>query len=170
MLARTHLAMPRLRYKMMEKIWCWRLDGIIDSPEECVTQNHVVHRVHRWVIHDVSVDEEEDGQIDFFAGADLLLLEAEALDFGKVRCDLVLVFAATMKVSRMRLRPPIACKRICRHDQGSTAFNLGAQVAQSRGRHLLSQESCCMWRYRSSPCLRYFWQCRKQVPFRQEEP
>lgn len=56
--------------------------------EEGVAQNDVVDLVQRRVVDDVAVDEEEDGQVDLLARADLLLLEAEALDLGKVRRDL----------------------------------------------------------------------------------
>ena len=58
------------------------------GPEKGVGQDHVVDLVQRRVVNDVAVDEEEDGQVDFLAGADLLLFETEALDFGKVGRDL----------------------------------------------------------------------------------
>jgi hypothetical protein len=58
------------------------------SPEECIAENDVVHSVHTGILDDVSVNEEEYWEVDFFARSDLLLFEAEALDLGKVRRDL----------------------------------------------------------------------------------
>jgi hypothetical protein len=59
------------------------------GPEERVREHNVVDVVERRVVDHVPVDKEEDGQVDLLARPDLLLLEAEALDLGKVRRDLV---------------------------------------------------------------------------------
>lgn len=59
-----------------------------DVPEEGVTQDYIVYTVHLWLIHDISVDKEEDWQVDFLACSDSLFFKAEALDFGKVWGDL----------------------------------------------------------------------------------
>lgn len=57
--------------------------------QECVRQGDLAHVLHERVVQEIAVDEEKDGQINFFTGQDPLLFEAEALDFGKVGCDLV---------------------------------------------------------------------------------
>jgi len=57
--------------------------------EEGVAEHHIINIVQGGVVHHIPVDEEEDGEIDFLSGADLLLLKAEALDLGKVWRDLV---------------------------------------------------------------------------------
>lgn len=36
--------------------------------QECITQDDVINILERRIIHKVSVDKEEDGQIDFLAG------------------------------------------------------------------------------------------------------
>ena len=59
-----------------------------DSLEECITQHHVVQPVQLRLVDNIAIDKEEHRQIDFFAGTDLLLFKAEALDFGEIRSDL----------------------------------------------------------------------------------
>jgi hypothetical protein len=61
---------------------------ISHSLEECIAQNDVVQPLQTWFLLYVPVDEEEHWQVDFLASSDLLLFEAEALYFCKVRCDL----------------------------------------------------------------------------------
>jgi hypothetical protein len=61
----------------------------LDIPEKRIIQHDILHPPHRRIIQDIPVDEEKHGQVDFFARADLLLFKAKALDFGKVRRDLV---------------------------------------------------------------------------------
>lgn len=60
----------------------------MDIPEEGITQDDVVDAVHLGLVHDISVDEEEYGQVDFFACSNLLFFKAETFDFGKVGSDL----------------------------------------------------------------------------------
>ena len=56
--------------------------------QEGVAERHLADVLHVGVVDKVAVDEEEDGEVDLFAGEEALLLEAEALDLGKVRRDL----------------------------------------------------------------------------------
>lgn len=60
-----------------------------DSPEESVTQDDIVQTVQTRLVIDIPIDEEKDGEVDLFTSPDLLLFETKALDFGKVRCDLL---------------------------------------------------------------------------------
>ncbi len=57
--------------------------------EEGVTQDDIVEAVQLRVIADISIDEEEDWEIDFFAGSYFLFVKTETFDFGKVRGDLM---------------------------------------------------------------------------------
>ena len=54
------------------------------APEERVREDDVVQVSAGGVVEDVLVDEEEQGHVDFFAGKQLLLLEAEAFDLSKI--------------------------------------------------------------------------------------
>lgn len=53
-----------------------------------VAEGDFANVLHVGVVDKVAVDEEEDGEVDLFAGEEALLLEAEALDLGKVGGDL----------------------------------------------------------------------------------
>lgn len=55
-----------------------------DTQQKGVTENNVINVFHQGVVHEIFVDEEEDGQVDLFASQQTLLIEAEAFDFGKV--------------------------------------------------------------------------------------
>lgn len=59
------------------------------GPEEGVAEHDIIDIFERGVVDKVAVDKEEDREVDFFVGEDLLFFEAEALYFGKVGCDLV---------------------------------------------------------------------------------
>lgn len=63
-------------------------DGADGLPEKRITQYNVVYIPTRGIIKHVFVYEKEKRHVDFFAREELLLLEAEALYFRKVRCNL----------------------------------------------------------------------------------
>lgn len=56
--------------------------------QEGVAEGDFADVLHEGVVDKVAVDEEEDGQVDLFAGEEALLFEAEAFDFGEIRRDL----------------------------------------------------------------------------------
>lgn len=60
-----------------------------NSLEERIAQDDIIDRVELWLVQNVPVNEEEHGEIDFLASADLLLFEAEAFDLGEERRDLM---------------------------------------------------------------------------------
>jgi hypothetical protein len=60
-----------------------------DSLEERIAQDDIINRVELWLVQNVPVNEEEHGEIDLFASADLLLFEAEAFDLGEEWRDLM---------------------------------------------------------------------------------
>jgi len=59
-----------------------------DSPEEGIAQNHIVNPRHLRIIHDISINEEENRQIHLFPCPNLLLLKAEAFYFSEIWRDL----------------------------------------------------------------------------------
>lgn len=59
-----------------------------ELPEKRVAQHNVVYVPTRRIIEHILVYEKEKRHVDFFACEELLLFEAEALDFGKIRRDL----------------------------------------------------------------------------------
>lgn len=61
---------------------------IATSAEEGIAQDDIVNVVHCRVVDHVAVNEEEDWKIHLLSCANLLLLKAEALDFGEVRSNL----------------------------------------------------------------------------------
>ena len=58
------------------------------NSQESVREGHFPHVAHQRVVEEISVNEEEDGEVDLFAGEDPLFLEAETFDFGEIWCDL----------------------------------------------------------------------------------
>lgn len=56
--------------------------------EKSVTQSDSINLVHRGVVDEVGIDEEEDRHIHRLSSIKPLLLKAEALDFAEVGCDL----------------------------------------------------------------------------------
>ena len=71
------------------RVWL-ELPALFVSPcaKEAIAEHDVADVARIGVVEDVCVYEEEDGQVDLLVGEEALLLEAEALDLGKVRRDL----------------------------------------------------------------------------------
>jgi hypothetical protein len=59
-----------------------------EDAQEGIAEDDIVNIPHEWILDKVSVDEEEDGQIDFFPRQDLLLVKAKAFHFGEIGCNL----------------------------------------------------------------------------------
>lgn len=59
-----------------------------EDAQEGIGKGDLLDVLHEGVVEEVAVDEEEDGEVDLLVPLDALLLEAEALDLGKVRRDL----------------------------------------------------------------------------------
>ena len=59
--------------------------GVAPCAEEGVVQHHIAYIAGLTIFEHVLVKEEEHGKVDLLAGEKPLLLEAEALDLGKVR-------------------------------------------------------------------------------------
>jgi len=66
--------------------------GMIGS-QEGVAEGDLPDILHEWILEEVAVDEEEDREVNLLPGQDPLLLEAEALYFGKVGRDLSHAYA-----------------------------------------------------------------------------
>ena len=101
-------------------------EGRRDALEECIAEDDVVYSVQGRVVHDISVDEEEDGQVDFFSCSDFLFFKAETLDFGKIWCNL------HMSAERREAPPPLTIQWAMRRPDRGRA-EVGAQT-QDEGR------------------------------------
>lgn len=65
--------------------------------EEGIAQHDIINAGQADIINDVPVNEEEDGKVNRFPGPNLLLFEAEALDFRKVWCHLFVQGEVSLK-------------------------------------------------------------------------
>lgn len=57
--------------------------------EESIGQSDFPDVFHERIVDEVSIDEEEDGQIDLFTGENPLFFETETFDFGEIWCDVI---------------------------------------------------------------------------------
>lgn len=97
---RSMLVPEQSREEMLDYLLQLAVLRISSSRKEGVAEHDIVHALGGWVVEHVRVDKEEDGQVDLLSREQLLFLEAEAFNFGKVRCNLS--FVTHMTSCRMR--------------------------------------------------------------------